>query len=185
MRNFFAAVLLTVVSIFGASVASAQDKEVYFGYQAVVQDVDFADRASFIDRSKTIHGVNTSFTGYVSDSVGITGEVGANFTGDSRFDDSLVTAMGGLTLKARGNETFKPFVRGLVGVARKRAANELFTNFTDTRDVGLAFATGGGLDIQVDKHVAIRAFQVDYLQTRLFNETQHNFRAGAGLVLNF
>ena len=63
---------------------------------------------------------------------------------------------------------------------------------------GFAMAFGGGVDIGVSKHFAIRAAQVDYLQTRFsptdslttglsssVNDRQNSFRYQAGIVFRF
>ena len=51
-------------------------------------------------------------------------------------------------------------------------------------------ATGGGVDIAVSKHFAIRPIQVNYLFTRFPNgtndhQTSDNFRLTTGLVVRF
>ena len=53
-----------------------------------------------------------------------------------------------------------------------------------------AFATalGGGLDVNINKHVGIRIFQLEYLLTKFTDgrdNKQNNLRASAGLVLHF
>lgn len=132
------------------------------------------------DRTTDSSGFNVGLTGYVSPVVGLTAEVGANFDG-GRFDSSLVTAMGGLTLKANRDGRVQPFVRGVLGVARERAANEQLNFNFDRSDSGLSFATGAGLDFRVAKRAKLR-FTADYLQTRLFNDVQHNARLGVGIA---
>jgi hypothetical protein len=52
----------------------------------------------------------------------------------------------------------------------------------------LAVETGGGLDVRLSRHLAIRAIQVSYLRTQLPNSTtnvQNSFSIGAGLVMRF
>jgi hypothetical protein len=54
----------------------------------------------------------------------------------------------------------------------------------------LALSLGGGLDIGVGHHFAIRAIQAEYLMTRFPNVagttvTQNNYRLSAGVVLRF
>jgi hypothetical protein len=50
---------------------------------------------------------------------------------------------------------------------------------------------GGGLDVRVSKHVAIRPFETDYFQTNLpslvtdSTNRQHNFRYSAGVNFLF
>jgi hypothetical protein len=115
--------------------------------------------------------------------VGLTAELGANFDG-GRSDSSLVTAMGGLVLKARNNKRLQPFVRGVAGLSRVRAADQQFRNVANLSDTSFAFAVGTGLDLKFKDHgrVGWRILQVDYLQTRALNDVQHSVRLGTGLV---
>jgi hypothetical protein len=41
---------------------------------------------------------------------------------------------------------------------------------------------GGSMDFYLSSRFALRAFQVDYLHTSLFNTTQKNLRFSTGLV---
>jgi hypothetical protein len=51
---------------------------------------------------------------------------------------------------------------------------------------GFAMALGGVLDIRLTHHVALRPIQLDWLLTRINNDTnQHNLRYGAGLIFTF
>jgi hypothetical protein len=181
MRNIFAAVLLTVVSIFGASVASAQERNVqgYVGVQVVRVNPDVRKPLFKFDRTTDTVGVNASVTGFVPDSsVGFTGELGANFDG-STHDSSLVTGLGGVTLQAR-NARLQPFVRGLGGFARVNADGDVLSLNNQT-DYSPAFAVGGGLDIKLSDNIALRVVQADYLQTHAFDSVQHNLRLGVGI----
>ena len=45
-----------------------------------------------------------------------------------------------------------------------------------------AVIVGGGMDYDLSARFALRAFQVDYLHTTLFNATQKNLRFSTGLV---
>jgi hypothetical protein len=52
----------------------------------------------------------------------------------------------------------------------------------------LAVEAGGGLDVALSPHVAVRAFKVDWLRTQLPNSTtnvQNNITLGAGVVIKF
>jgi hypothetical protein len=115
MKKFL--LMLVMVMFAGQINAPAQgtvtpNTEFYTGYQGVnsVENFDF---------SSTVHGVNGSATWYVSDSseslpIGVTAEGAGNF----KDGQSLVSAMAGLTLKARQFQTFQPFLHGLAGVTR-------------------------------------------------------------------
>jgi opacity protein-like surface antigen len=56
---------------------------------------------------------------------------------------------------------------------------------------GFATAAGGGIDINVTQHIAVKPIQVEYLMTQLpqlasnLNSAQNNLRYSAGLVFRF
>lgn len=52
-------------------------------------------------------------------------------------------------------------------------------------DTGFSMAFGGGLDINMGKNFALRIVQADYLMTKALDDTQNNFRIGAGIVFRF
>jgi opacity protein-like surface antigen len=52
-------------------------------------------------------------------------------------------------------------------------------------DSSFGMALGGGLDVKLSEHVAIRAIQLDYLRTGFFNETQNKGRLSVGVVFRF
>jgi hypothetical protein len=57
---------------------------------------------------------------------------------------------------------------------------------TSTAD-GLALQVGGGMNVKLKRHIALRAFQADWLRTQLPNSTtnvQNNLRVGGGIILS-
>jgi len=76
-----------------------------------------------------------------------------------------------------------PFAHALAGFAHNDSrARELGLDFRAT-DTSFAAGVGGGLDISVNGRVAVRAFQLDYLRTNFYGESQNNGRITAGLVI--
>ncbi|MHB1021316.1 MAG: hypothetical protein ACYC46_01765 [Acidobacteriaceae bacterium] len=83
---------------------------------------------------------------------------------------------------------YTPFVQGLVGSAH--GFDALFPNKATGTATGaangFAMLAGGGLDVTVNKYIAIRAVQADYMLTHLPNnasDQQHILRISAGIVL--
>jgi opacity protein-like surface antigen len=76
------------------------------------------------------------------------------------------------------------FAHALVGGAYEVQKLKGF-HLTALADSSFAYALGGGLDIGVAKHVAIRLPQVDYIYTEAFHGSESNIRAAAGIVLKF
>jgi hypothetical protein len=80
------------------------------------------------------------------------------------------------------------FGQGLIGEAHG------FNSYFPTASASLidynsfALQVGGGVDIGLSRHFAVRAFQADWLRTYFPNSTtniQNTFRIGAGIVLRF
>jgi hypothetical protein len=155
-------------------------------------------------------GFNTSLTGNISRYVGLKFDLAAHFRHQPNFffrdiglDSSVFNFLGGVQIKDNARKArFKPFAHALVGVARKRnkAVSKQVGFFDEIFDLcrfrqdpscpplrtdyGFAGAFGGGLDIRVHRRFDIRALQIDYNPTHVFDRTQHNYRIGAGIVIH-
>ena len=169
---------------------------------------DDPDLGDVIDEREGFHGFEVSATGNLTRYVGIKGDFSGHFKSrtlpfgnfpDANIDvDSrLFNFLGGVQIKDNSTEgTFKPFAHALAGVAHARNRVD-FSNgfcvaivptpcpadFTES-ETGFAMAFGGGIDIRASDRISIRAIQVDYNPTRLFDSTQHNFRIGVGIVFH-
>jgi hypothetical protein len=88
---------------------------------------------------------------------------------------------------------FNPYIQALFG--GERFSNGFNPAATDPRlgasQNNFAAAFGGGLNIVVSNHLAVRPFQLEYLTTQLspgganLNYTQNNLRYSAGVVFRF
>jgi hypothetical protein len=90
----------------------------------------------------------------------------------------------------------QPFFEGLVGGAYTNFYQNVHKNcsgctFGAPGDWALDVVLGGGIDIKVTSHLAIRPIEADYFLTRFINNlttgnnNQNNFRYQAGLVFEF
>jgi hypothetical protein len=90
----------------------------------------------------------------------------------------------------------QPFFEGLVGGAHTNFYQNVHKNcsgctFGSPGDWALDVVLGGGIDIKVTSHLAIRPIEADYFLTRFINNlttgnnNQNNFRYQAGLVFEF
>jgi hypothetical protein len=79
----------------------------------------------------------------------------------------------------RGSIT--PFAHLMIGPIRV-SRGYLGTSVAATRFTGVF---GGGLDLKVRDHVAIRIVQADYQVTPFFNQRQDNYRISVGVVLRW
>jgi peptidoglycan-associated lipoprotein len=116
-----------------------------------------------------------------------TGENTANVNNGGR-GLSLISFTAGPRLSFAFHRRLVLFAQGLFGAAH--GFNSYFpvaagptNNATD-----FAMVAGGGFDIRIARHVAIRPIEADYFLTKLpngVNGTQNNLRLSAGIVLRF
>jgi opacity protein-like surface antigen len=149
-----------------------------------------------------------NFTRYL----GVTGDVSGDYRSPGSFSISGVTAsanqhlytfMAGPSVTANvGRNAF--FAHALFGEAHSSLGAGVSIPIIGGISSGLtsanafAMAFGGGVDIGVSRHLAIRAIQVDYLRTQFsaadalatgfstsLNNYQNSFRYSAGIVFRF
>lgn len=160
-----------------------------------------------IDEREGFNGFEVSATGNLSRYFGLKGDFSGHFKtkkpsipglpdASVKIESRLFNFLGGVQIKDNSTEgTFKPFAHALVGVAHARNSVEFnqiaciaivpspCSPFTES-ETGFAGAFGGGIDIRASDSISIRAIQIDYNPTRLFDSTQHNFRFGVGIVFH-
>ena len=85
----------------------------------------------------------------------------------------------------RGNKWVTPFGRVLLGAVNVRAAATSVNQSLEVSETSFSYGAGFGLDIRVNRFVAIRVLQADYIHTRFLEEGQHNGRVSFGIVLRF
>ena len=78
----------------------------------------------------------------------------------------------------------RPFGQALFGLAHQSVSANAFISNVGQRDNAFAFDLGGGVDFRLVSRVAWRV-QADYLQTKVFDSTQHDPRISTGIVLRF
>jgi hypothetical protein len=150
-------------------------------------------------------GIVGEFQGYGSYTRTITIPAG-NPNCNNDDSDCVVTAQGNLftynvgpIFKVRMHH-FEPFAEALFGGAHSNFYGNLFKDCGPAGCVvaskspsnnAFDFIIGGGIDIPVNEHIAIRPIEVDYLLTRFGNaftggnNNQSNLRYQAGVVIRF
>ena len=186
MKTVLAVVSLTLLIPLAAI---AQDEypraEVFGGYSFFRANPDGMD----------LHGWDASVAGNITKWFGVEGDVSGHYGSPKLFgfnvpfvDVSSYKYMVGPKLTYRSDKV-APFAHFLIGGTQART-KILGISASDT---ALATAIGGGVDINLNKSIAIRAIQADYLMTRFhpgsqiafsgFDDHQNNFRISAGLVI--
>jgi hypothetical protein len=181
------ALLLSLSLVLGFS-AAAQDTpkaDLYVGYQYTRQM--YTPGTSF-----NMNGGIGQIVVYTTRWLGIVGEISGNAVGNihAPFNGSggtLYSYMGGARIAFR-HGPLQPYIQALVGAGQLDST--LQARLGSPSSFAFAAAFGGGLDIRVAHHFAIRAVQGDYFLTDFTNPinvrfTQNNFRLSSGLVLRF
>jgi opacity protein-like surface antigen len=127
--------------------------------------------------------------------VGLVADLGANTIGTVNgyaLNNTTFTYLFGPRFNWRVSR-FTPYVQTLVGGAR-------FSNAYDPSSTSpvlgvsenhFAAAIGGGVDVRLTDHIALKPIQVEYLMTQLpsefanVNQVQNNLRYSAGVVFRF
>ncbi len=140
------------------------------------------------------HGGSASFTANANRWFGITAEIGVVHAGNVQSSGrglTLLTYQAGPRFSIRKHDRATPYFHALFGGAR--ASGSLYDVPLPGRartgpDASWALTLGGGLDVNLTPRVAFRAFQVDWVHTRLHNgsnDLQNSLRVTTGLVFRF
>lgn len=170
-----AAGLLTVLLIFCWNLpAGAQDMprvQVFGGYSFTRFD---SKSFGFTDTTN-LNGYTFSPAYNLLYGFGVVAELSGQYGSKLNFRD---LAVGGQFLYPRGKSRF--FARALIGDART-----LVQVANTEGDTARAVVLGGGMDRDISPRFAIRLFQLDYIHSSLFNDTQNNLRFSTGLVYHW
>lgn len=163
MRKILAVLVFSVVCSLTAAAQDHPRGEIYGGYQ-------FAHFNPDINAS----GWNASIAGNVNSWFGVK----ADFSGAYKNGGKLHTAMAGPVFSYRKSERVTPFAHVLIGGAVASGGG--------ISENGFAMAVGGGLDVNLNKHIAWRLVQGDWLMFRAGGETdKKNARVSTGIVFRF
>ncbi|HYM04943.1 MAG TPA: hypothetical protein VEU11_00145 [Terriglobales bacterium] len=166
-----AIVLLLLLSLGAAWPSAAQEMprvQVFGGYSYTRYD---SPSFGFANTSG-LNGYTFSPAFNIIRGFGVVAELSGQYTRNLNLRD---IAVGPQFLYPRGKMMF--FGHLLIGDARS-----LVQAGGPQEDTSRAIILGGGMDYDLSARFALRAFQVDYLHTTLFNATQKNLRFSTGLV---
>jgi len=197
-------ILLLVMVLFVASVsAKAQDHpkfEAWGTYSIFVADIDVLD-------NETLHGFGLGIQGNLNSNFGIVAEFTSNHgaSGPVTFsrpgtiflipelDTTVRTFLFGPRLSFRA-KAVTAFAHFLAGGANSKLRDEKGISGFEEDNTEFAMGVGGGFDLNLGRHYAIRAAQFDYLpihtdlNVRLAGGTSswlHNTRFQTGFVFRW
>lgn len=127
--------------------------------------------------------------------VGLVADLGGNYVGKAgvfNIDNTTFTYLFGPRFNWRVSR-FTPYVQTLVGGARFSygSGSSLAEPGASATQNNFALAVGGGIDVALTNHLAIKPIQVEYLMTQIpnvgTNQTfaQNDLRYSAGVVFRF
>lgn len=132
---------------------------------------------------RNFYGWNGSIGGNFTKHFGIEANFGGSYlnTGTNLFGASVYTLLGGPRIVFPGHRV-TPIVHFLAGLGHGRG--ELLGIGASTN--GFALVPGFGLDVNINRHLAVRAVQFDYMLLHAdSNWYARNIRIGGGLVARF
>jgi hypothetical protein len=134
------------------------------------------------------HGLNVSATRFFGRWFGVEAQMGTGFLGNTgqtsnppNLDAKSIFIGGGPRLALRSGSRYEPWAHVVVGMEHYR--------FSQTAGVlgsnnALAGVAGGGLDVYLTPHWALRA-EADAVGSRFFSTNQRSFQIVAGFVFSF
>jgi outer membrane protein OmpA-like peptidoglycan-associated protein/opacity protein-like surface antigen len=140
-------------------------------------------------------GIVGDFGGF-DDSETLLARTGANSSSTVNSDGTVFTYLAGPRLSFRSHERVTPFVQALFGGVHASEVS-LTSGCTGTGCTVLpvenkfAMTAGGGLDVRVHRHFALRLIQAEYLRTSFANystgegASQNDMRLSSGVVFLF
>jgi Outer membrane protein beta-barrel domain len=166
--------ILAVLLFCGVSLVRAQD----------VPAGDVAGSYSFF-REGVTNGVNAngatiSTALNIKPWFGIAGDFGVYHAEPFSVGLNTFTYQGGPRFYLRTHSRVTPFAQVLVGGAHLSAGGGGASGSAN----GFAFSAGGGVDLGLSKHWAVRP-QVDYLGIHSSGDTLNSIRASVGVVFRF
>ena len=180
MRKLFIIAALTLALPILAQAQDSPSVEIFGGYSYL--------RGDDGDGGVDLHGWNASFNQNFLKWLGVKADFSGHY-GDFTIFPGLGSDLNahlfliGPQITLRKSDRFQPFGHVLFGVMRTHLTYFDVTGRVNARDNAFAIAAGGGLDVKVTDHLAVRLFQADYVLTRFDDDSQNNFRASTGLVL--
>jgi hypothetical protein len=173
LRKIFVG-LIVLLAVCGSTPAAAQDMpriQVFGGYSYT----RFDSKSFGFTNNTNLNGYTFSPAYNLLYGFGVVAELSGQYGSKLNLRD---LAVGPQFIYPRGNSRF--FAHLLVGDART------LVQIANTEgDTARAVIVGGGMDHDISQRFAIRLFQVDYVHSSLFSDTQNNLRFSTGLVYHW
>ena len=174
MQKFMVALLLGMFSLAASAQemgTSAPKAEIFGGYQY-----------TRFDGGLNTNGWDSAVNGNLNNWFGIGGDFSGAYHTESGVSLNTYTYTFGPVVSYRHNEKLTPFAHFLLGGFHSSASASGFS----VSDSGMAMMFGGGIDVRATQHVALRAFQFDWLSLHSNGVSDNNnMRITMGLVFRY
>lgn len=209
--NFRGLILAVTISVF-STIAFAQKAELFgnYTYMQFNPTINGLNSRALNGAGggaqyniKPIFGIKAEFQGYMSTetTVNVTSPIGTSAgiipVGTYKSNATMLTYLFGPVVQLPGKRV-KPFAEVLFGGMQTELYSQLNNavianggtiNKSETQHP-FTMAFGGGLDLNVNKHVAVRLAQMDWVLSRYTNpwtstNNQNSFRYLGGIVFKF
>jgi len=163
--------------------------EVFGGYQYLYSGANTVNGVSV--PSQNFNGWDAALTGKLTRDFGVEGDFGGAYATISGVSNHVYTYTGG-PIVSLSTGMIRPFAHALVGGIHL-TSSEFGVSASQT---GLTAMAGGGVDVRVDRAIALRLVQADWLYYRFGSQTvagvtvpaysqNNNVRVSTGIVLRF
>lgn len=144
-----------------------------------------------------MNGINTSVVGNVTENIGIVAEFSGFRKSETINLPNVINQPELVTVQAKTRaSTFlvgprltlrsgraEPFLHALVGGAHGSVEVSIAGFSQKSSGTTFAYALGGGIDVKVSDHFAVRFGQLDYLRGDVAGDGLNNFRYSVGIVI--
>jgi opacity protein-like surface antigen len=186
MRKLLYVCTVLLLATLPAAAQTTPAAEIFGGYQyARINPGEGVDGFNQNGWNAALQINANNWFGIVADFSGVYGSprITVPGGGSAKVDTNFHSFLFGPQFSYRGHERVTPFARALFGAIRANAA----AFGTSDSQTAFGMALGGGLDVNVHDHVAIRLVQADYVLSRFEGfsgqtKNQHNARLSFGIV---
>ena len=163
----------------------AQDRvEVFGGYQYLRLGSDNSNNGT--GNAISFNGWDTSVTGYFNKYFGVTGDFSGNYATVNGANVHIYSYTGGPVVGFREGRV-NPFVHVLFGGAHVSVSESAQGATVSVSKNGFTTLFGGGVDVKVNRAVAVRLAEFDwvYYHFSALNTSNDNVRLTTGIVFRF
>jgi hypothetical protein len=175
MKAYLSLIVLVALFSFPLMAQDYPKAEVFGGYQYLHLGGSGTD--------VNTNGWNASLTGNFNKWFGVAGDFSGAYKTIGGVSAKLYSYTGGPVISLNSGGKVNPFVHVLVGGAHVSAS---FSGVGSGSENGFTTLAGGGADVKINKALAVRIVQADWVYYRFEGVGEsHNVRVSTGIVVRF